>query len=102
MRGRVYKTYMAVTTGAVYPIDEMISFPSTMPRVHELIMELSQAVGKTSKSGKQLIDKKPDGASSPNLADGAIMAACPERRPLQGQGFLEYYQGQNGAGNTAA
>lgn len=78
-RSRVYKTYRAVIYGDIYPIDEMISLDSTMPNLHPLKMQLSQAIKKTSQNGKTMVDKKPEGASSPNLADSAVMCCNPTR-----------------------
>lgn len=44
-----------------------------MKNAHNLIMQLSQAVHKYSMKGKTMVDKKPDGAISPNLADSVVM-----------------------------
>ncbi len=71
-RARFYKTWRAVTYGDVYPVDELVSIDPTIPRVHELSLELSQPVRKDNGEGKTVVDKKPDGAFSPNLADGFI------------------------------
>lgn len=79
LRTRFYKTYRAVTFGDQYPSEELISIDSTIPRLQELIMELSQAVHKQNLKGKTLVDKKPDGASSPNLADGVVICYSPTR-----------------------
>jgi phage terminase large subunit len=79
-RAMFYKTWRAVTKGAIYPVGELISISSEMEHIHELVMELSQPVSKTSAStGKTIVDKKPEGARSPNLADGAIMCLNPAR-----------------------
>ncbi len=79
VRTRVYKTWRAVTFGDIYAPGELISFPSDLPRLQQVLMELSQAVHKYAKSGKTMVDKKPDGATSPNLADGIIEAYNPCR-----------------------
>jgi phage terminase large subunit len=78
-RSRFYKTYKAVTQGDRYDVAELISLPSIVPNIHQLTMELSQAVKKTSANGKTLVDKKPEGARSPNLADALVMCYCPTR-----------------------
>lgn len=79
-RARCWKTFLAVTRGAVYPIEELASVPSDMENAQQVIMELSQPVKKTSlSSGKTVVDKKPDGATSPNLADGTVMCYFPTR-----------------------
>lgn len=79
MRTRVYKTYRAVMHGEQHPPEELMSIDSTIARLHELCMEMSQPVHKASKKGKTMIDKKPEGASSPNLADAVIIAYSPTR-----------------------
>lgn len=80
MRSRCWKTYLAVERGAVYPISEMISLPSDMANVQQLIMELSQAVKKTSlTTGKTVVDKAPSGSKSPNMADAGVMCGHPTR-----------------------
>jgi phage terminase large subunit len=80
MRARFYKTFRMVRHGQHYPFNELISLDSTMPRLHELKNELSQAQHKKSEvNGKTIVDKKPKGASSPNLADAAIMCFNPTR-----------------------
>jgi phage terminase large subunit len=79
LRTRFYKTWRCITYGEVYNSNELISLPSQMPKVQELMMELSQAIHKYSKSGKTMVDKKPDDARSPNLADAVVMCYCPVR-----------------------
>lgn len=73
-RSRFWKTYQAVTKNDpnLYPHDELVSICSDIPRRHELCLELSQAVYKDTGEGKTVVDKKPDGNSSPNLADGFV------------------------------
>ena len=79
LRIRFYKTFKAVTEGEKYHPDELISLKSDMPNLHQLTMELSQARHKYSKNGKVMVDKKPDGSVSPNLADAAVMCYFPIR-----------------------
>ena len=74
VRARFYKTFLAVTKGEYYPVDELISLDGSMPNVQQLVKELSQAEKKPNGEGKTVVDKKPDGTSSPNLADALI--AC--------------------------
>lgn len=78
-RARFYKTYQAVIHGKMYPHDELISIDSQLPKLHELTLELSQAVRKNSGDGKTMVDKKPAGAISPNLADAFIQCYNPVR-----------------------
>lgn len=80
LRARFYKTFCAVTQGQTFPPHELISLDSTMPRLHELKNELSQAQHKKSEmNGKTVVDKKPKGATSPNLADAMVMCFNPTR-----------------------
>lgn len=76
---RFYKTYLAVTTGREYPHEELISLSSELANLHEIVTELSQATQGHSKKGKMIINKKPDGSPSPNLADAIKMCYCPIR-----------------------
>jgi phage terminase large subunit len=62
--------------------DEIISINSKIPRLSQLISELSQPVTKDSQSGKLMVDKTPDGMKSPNLADAVMMAYAPRRREM--------------------
>lgn len=80
LRTRFVKTYKAVREGKEYPANELISLDSTLPRLQELKMELSQAVHKPSARGKTMVDKKPDGAVSPNMADGVVIGYNPIHR----------------------
>lgn len=73
LRARFIKTFKAVRNGEKYDHIELISLDSTIPRLQELKMELSQAVHKPSKTGKTMVDKKPDGALSPNMADAVVI-----------------------------
>jgi phage terminase large subunit len=76
LRTRFYKTFRAVRYGETYDHKDLISLDSKMPRIHELKSELSQAVHKASANGKTMVDKKPDGARSPNLADAVVICYC--------------------------
>lgn len=54
--------------------DQLISFPGKIDRsLEKMIMELSQPQFTNSKRGKTMIDKKPKGSKSPNLADAYVM-----------------------------
>lgn len=75
LRRRFQVTYRAVVEGRPFEPDEIISIPSGMPWTAALIIELGQPVYLLNKSGKILIDKKPNGARSPNKADSLMMAA---------------------------
>lgn len=78
LRTRFKKTHDAVVHGKPFKCDEIISIDSTISKLHQLKNELSQAQSKKSEAnGKTIVDKKPKGASSPNLADAVVMAYCP-------------------------
>jgi phage terminase large subunit len=97
LRWRFLQTYRAVVKGyrVVGPndppaapgeltvdADDIISLSSKIPRLSELLSELSQAVYKESLTGKLLVDKMPDGMKSPNLSDAVMMAYAPRRRDM--------------------
>ncbi len=76
-RTRVYKTFRAVTEGLVYPADELISLDNSNPLLHQLIKELAQVTRGESTGLQMIVNKKPKGMKSPNLADSAIEAFFP-------------------------
>lgn len=77
LRTRFYKTFKARTEGAVYPADELISIDGSMPLLEQLKKELAQPTVGHSSRLKLLIEKKPDGMRSPNLADSGVLAFFP-------------------------
>lgn len=78
LRIRFEKTYKAVTQGISYPSDELISLDSSnLSNVHEIVTQLSQPTHMVNGAGKFMIDKRPDGARSPNLADAIMMCFFP-------------------------
>lgn len=83
IRARFYKTWVciqAIKNGDPIPdysADELISIDGTMPLIHQLMEELAQPTKGESASLQMLINKKPDGTKSPNLADAVIMAYFP-------------------------
>lgn len=80
VRQRFYKTYRAVVHDEDFLEDELIAISSDMEGLHQLQLELSQVRQKISAStGKILIDKKPNGSLSPNLADAFVMCYNPLR-----------------------
>jgi phage terminase large subunit len=58
-------------------IQDTISIDSQIKDYRQLIIELSQPTFSVTKAGKIIINKKPDGARSPNLADAAVIAFAP-------------------------
>jgi hypothetical protein len=77
LRTRFYKTYKAVTEGIMYPVDQLISLDSTMPLLDSICKELAQPTHVKSHRLKTMIDKKPKGTKSPNLADSGVLAYFP-------------------------
>ena len=77
MRTRFYKTYKAVTEGVIYPVDQLISLDSSMPLLDSICKELAQPTHVKSGRLKTMIDKKPKGTKSPNLADSGVQAFFP-------------------------
>lgn len=77
LRIRFEKTYRAITQGDKYEPEELISLPSTLTNLHQLTQELSQVVYKHDMAGKVMIDKKPPGTKSPNLADACVQCYNP-------------------------
>jgi phage terminase large subunit len=77
LRTRFYKTHKALTEGVVYPVDELISLDSTMALLEQLKKELAQPTRGQSARLKMIIEKKPNGTKSPNLADSGVQAFFP-------------------------
>jgi len=63
--------------GKPFDPDHMISIPADLPNLMQIEEELTQPQHKTSATGKTMVDKQPDGARSPNLADAICMAFFP-------------------------
>lgn len=81
LRTRFYKTWNNVTNGVMYPFEEMISLDSRMPLLQQLMKELAQPTqGPSASSLRMVVDKKPDGTKSPNLADAGVMMYFPVRQ----------------------
>jgi phage terminase large subunit len=74
---RFYKTFKAVTEGIIYPVDDLISLDSSMNLLHQLMKELAQSTSSPGSSLKTVVNKKPDGMKSPNLADAGIQMFFP-------------------------
>lgn len=68
--------------------DDIISLPSTLPLLHRLRSELSQATVSMGSRMKLVVDKKPDGAKSPNLADALVMCFHPMRALMRVTGAM--------------
>ena len=75
LRLRFQRTYKAVVLGERYDPEDMISIPADD---YELIQELSQPT--YSSTPKITIDKKPNGAKSPNKFDALKICFAPRQR----------------------
>lgn len=82
MRFRCLATFRAVN-GQPYNPDDILSISSAIPLFNKLVSELSQPQYKQNQAGKMLIDKLPDGARSPNLADAVVIAFAPRHARLK-------------------
>jgi hypothetical protein len=88
LRLRFLRTYRAVVQG--HPVtdpDALISISSKLPKLSKLTLELSQPTFSENGAGKILINKQPDGAKSPNLADSVMIAYAPAEP--QRRGFFD-------------
>ena len=63
--------------GKPHDAEMMISLPRDLPNLRQIEDELTQPQHKTSGTGKTMVDKQPDNARSPNLADSINMAFFP-------------------------
>lgn len=83
VRDRFHKTYLAVTEGKEYDPSELISLPSGMPLLHDLVIELSRPKRDTDNAGRVKVESKKEmkrrGVPSPNLADALIMCYQPKK-----------------------
>lgn len=84
LRQRFQLTYRAVIEGLPFNKDDIISISSSIPEYRKLITELSQPTYSQNTVGKIIIDKMPDGASSPNRADSLMIAFAPIKKTARG------------------
>lgn len=81
LRRRFQCTYRAVVDGEPYHLDDIIALPSALNEYRGLITELSQPTyGINTNTGKIVVDKTPDEARSPNLADAVMIVYGPKKR----------------------
>ena len=79
LRKRFQTTYRAVN-GQPYEPDGIISISSGLACLGKLTGELTQPTYSLNLAGKIVVDKVPDGAKSPNLADAVMIAYSQARR----------------------
>jgi hypothetical protein len=77
LRNRFEKTHRAVQGEAEYDAAELISLPSKLKHLHDIEQELTQPTYSTNSRGQVVIDKKPPGTKSPNIADAIVMCYWP-------------------------
>lgn len=88
LRFKFLRTYRAVVLG--HPVtnpDDLISINSNIPKLQQLILELSQPTYGESGAGKMLINKQPDASKSPNMADAVMILNAPAE--VQPRGFFD-------------
>lgn len=81
LRKRFQRTHRWVTQGIACPPDDIIDLDDSKdaagnarnPMLMKLVAELSQATYRTNELGKIVIEKKPSGVKSPNLADAVVI-----------------------------
>lgn len=83
LKRRAAETARAVLEGGPYDKDLIVSIDSRIPSLSKLCIELSQAQWKLSATGKIMVDKQPDGMSSPNMADAIVILFSPRARPMK-------------------
>lgn len=78
LRVRFQRTFMAINgTLTDYDPDDLVFLDPDCPNLTTLARELSQPTWGLNTAGKVIINKKPDGSKSPNLADGAMIYFAP-------------------------
>ena len=81
-RRRFEKVYRMRNEGLKFPVSELISISSKLPKLRQIERELSQPTIAHDGRLRLTVDKKPDGARSPNLADSAMMNFFPVKVPM--------------------
>lgn len=90
VRTRFYKTWrvrQAFSEGRTedYRADELISLDGSIPCLQQLCKELAQpTMTKSTQSLKMLVDKRPNGTRSPNLADALVQCFFPSDKRAVG------------------
>jgi hypothetical protein len=78
LRRRAEKTHNYITKGIRYPVNELMSIDSTIPKLRQLEKEIAQPTSKPSGTRLRLIvDKTPEGSRSPNFGDSTMMNFWP-------------------------
>lgn len=77
LKMRFFRTWQAVTQGIRLDPDTLISLDSGLRLLATIKKELCQPVMIQNSALKQIVDKKPDGTRSPNIADAIVMCYFP-------------------------
>jgi phage terminase large subunit len=77
LQRRIQRTFLAVTQGLKIDPDEIFSINPALPELDELLSELTQVRYSRNGAGKIVIEKTPDGFTSPDQADAVLMAFAP-------------------------
>ena len=84
---RILMTYNAVTKGAKFKEDEIISISSECDFIEELITELSTPRKDYDTAGRFKVESKKDllkrGINSPNIADAFVMCFAPKENTFK-------------------
>lgn len=83
LRQRFQATHRAVTEGAPFDPDEIISISSSDTGHQQLITELSRPTYSVNAVGKIVIDKSPDGSKSPNRGDAVMIRFAPGEKKIE-------------------
>lgn len=89
LRVRAQRTFRAVNgQDKDYDPDDLLCIDSSMQELGALLGELSRPTYTINGTGKILVDKSPDGAPSPNLADAVMILFAPEEQKAANLGIL--------------
>jgi hypothetical protein len=83
LRLRFEATYKAVVDKLPYNPDDLISIDPELPELSNLLMQLSQPTYELNNVGKVVIDKNPEGTTSPDLADAVMICFQPGSRAME-------------------
>lgn len=84
LRLRFLATYRAVVEGMPVDPGTVISLSGDLPELQKLCGELSQPTYSLNSEGKFVVNKKPEGTQSPNLADSVVMVFAPQESHAAG------------------
>jgi phage terminase large subunit len=79
LRLRFQNTFRAVVEAMAFDQDSIISIDADLEELTNLVSELSQPTYSINQVGKVVVDKTPEGAQSPNLADSVMINYSPFR-----------------------